>query len=246
VRRLGVSVVVAAMVAAMFGAVMGPSAASAACAGTKYQRSVETLLAADKRWGAVQVNGCHSEVDRIAFTKFQKFNDVRPVTGTATLLTLQVAQRIARTHYGSCYPNGLRVCLDLTAQTVWIQSGSKRIGGPYPARTGVRWSNPDPNKRGGPTPTGWFKIQTKKKVTTSSIFHVKMPWWQQFTPGIGFHQATTWMYGSTPGSHGCVNLPPAAAYQFYNLTRIGTVVYSFGRKPGTAAQSSASSHTAGP
>jgi L,D-transpeptidase catalytic domain len=246
VRRIAVLVAVA-MAGALTGAVAGAPAASAACAGTKYQRSVETLLAADKRWGAVQVNGCHSEVDRIAFTKFQKFNDVRPADGMANLLTLRVAQRLASTHYGSCYPNGLRVCLDLTAQTVWIQNGATKIGGPYPARTGVRWSHPDPNKRGGPTPTGWFRIYEKKPSTTSSIFKVKMPWWQEFTPGIGFHQATSWMYDpNVPGSHGCVNLPPSAAYQFYNLTKINTVVYSFGRKSGTAAQSAASANTAGP
>ncbi|WP_408635492.1 L,D-transpeptidase [Phytohabitans suffuscus] len=51
--------------------------------------------------------------------------------------------------------------------------------------------------------------------------------------GIGFHETTTYIHTKSIGSHGCVNLLPSDARAFYDLGKVGSRVYVFGRRPGT-------------
>jgi lipoprotein-anchoring transpeptidase ErfK/SrfK len=108
---------------------------------------------------------------------------------------------------------------------MWVMSGSRRTYGPVPIRTG---------RKGLTTPAGAFRIQDKKVTTTSSYFKVKLPYWQRFYRDMGFHQTTTYLYDSRiPGSHGCINLLPTDAQALFRITRGGTPVHIFGRKPGS-------------
>jgi lipoprotein-anchoring transpeptidase ErfK/SrfK len=59
-----------------------------------------------------------------------------------------------------------------------------------------------------------------------------MPYWQQFHRDMGFHETPSYLYQG-PGSHGCLNLLRRDAVTLYGLTKRGTPVQIFGRKPGT-------------
>ena len=88
---------------------------------------------------------------------------------------------------------------------------------------------------GGPgnsTPAGIYTINSKVpgKYLTGPTWHVWVNRWMRFNGNIGIHDAS-WRkkFGGniykTNGSHGCVNIPFAAADQLYNIAPIGTVVY---------------------
>jgi hypothetical protein len=207
--RLGGAVAAAALAGGVLGAVLPSTAQAATCAPRTgpTQRQVERYL-------GLRVDGTASTADCLAVRRFQYRMDIRPAAGYAGPLTGSVVARLTGAALGNCGTSaGVRICLDLTHQVVWVTRGGKRI---Y-------------------TPAGSFRIQEKKVSTTSSIFKgVPLPYWERFHRDMGFHQTPSWLYApETPGSHGCVNLLPADAKALYSLTKPGTPVRIFGRKPGT-------------
>jgi peptidoglycan hydrolase-like protein with peptidoglycan-binding domain len=220
VRRGATLLLAAGFVGVITGGLLVPATAQAAGCGTgPYQRQVERFL-------KLRVDGVASAADCAAVKRFQSRMGVRPAAGYAGPLTYKVTQRLVAANLAGCgYTAGTRVCVDLTHQVMWVTRGRSRILGPTPIRTG----------RGGlTTPAGYFTIHDKKRSTVSTIFHVKLPYWQRFYRDMGFHQTTTYLYDpNSPGSHGCINLLPTDAVRLYALTRTGTAVKIFGRKAGT-------------
>jgi hypothetical protein len=185
-----------------------------------YQRQVEAAL-------KLKVDGVASAADCVAVQRFQTRYDIRPNAGYAGPLTYAITQRLATANVRGCAAprSGKKVCVDLSSQTLWVLDGSKVVYAPTPIRSG---------RRGYATPAGSFRIGSKKLDTISSIFHVHMPYWEQFTGGIGLHQTPTYLYEpSIPGSHGCINMLPADARAVYAITSLGTPVQTIGRKPGS-------------
>ncbi len=84
---------------------------------------------------------------------------------------------------------------------------------------------------GRSTPSGVFMINSKVpgKYLTGPTWHVWVNRWMRFAGNVGIHDAS-WrksfggnIYRSN-GSHGCVNIPFAAADQLFGMVNIGTVV----------------------
>jgi hypothetical protein len=221
VKRLGGVATVLGLAAGM--ALLAPAAPASAAGCTPrtgpYQKIVESYL-------KLRVDGVASYADCVAVRNFQRRYDIRPAAGYAGPLTYNVVGRLAWANFRSCaFSYHTRVCVDLSRQVMWVTKANKRLYGPVPIRTG---------RRGLATPAGYFSITEKKISTTSSIFKVKLPYWQRFYRDMGFHQSTTWLYDpKIPGSHGCINLLATDARALYNLTARGTSVHIFGRKPGT-------------
>lgn len=220
-RRLAAAALVAVVAGGLTALVPATSASAAGCAAKTgpYQRQVERYL-------GLRVDGVASYADCVAVQNFQRRFDIRPAAGYAGPLTVSVVNRLASSHYGQCgYSAVTKVCVDLTSQVMWVTKAGKRIYGPTPIRSGRKHLT---------TPAGNFRIQDKKVSTVSSIFKVKLPYWQRFYRDMGFHQTTTYLYDAKiPGSHGCLNLLPADAVALFRLTASGTPVQIFGRKPGT-------------
>jgi len=219
--RCGTLSLTVVLVGAGLGVLMPSTAQAAGCTPRTgpAQRQVEAYL-------GLSVDGVASKSDCLAVQRFQRRMDIRPTAGYAGPLTSSVVSRLANASLGSCgYSAGVRVCVDLTHQVMWVTRSGKRVHGPVPIRTG---------RTGLITPTGSFRIQDKKLSTISSYFKVKLPYWQRFYRDMGFHQTTTWLYDpGSPGSHGCINLLPADAKALWSYTKSGTPVKIFGRKPGT-------------
>ena len=89
------------------------------------------------------------------------------------------------------------------------------------------------------TPTGTYPIQYKENdaILNGEDYSTPVKYWMPFNGNIGFHDAS-WRseFGKdiylTNGSHGCINMPPAAAkVLFENISRgIPVIVYEL---PGT-------------
>jgi lipoprotein-anchoring transpeptidase ErfK/SrfK len=82
------------------------------------------------------------------------------------------------------------------------------------------------------TPTGTFKVSRKLSPTVlvGPGYAQPVTYWMQFTSnGVGFHDAT-WQsrFGGNwyvnHGSHGCVNMPLAAAKELYSVISVGDTV----------------------
>jgi lipoprotein-anchoring transpeptidase ErfK/SrfK len=82
------------------------------------------------------------------------------------------------------------------------------------------------------TPTGTFKVSRKLSPTVlvGPGYAQPVTYWMQFTSnGVGFHDAT-WQsrFGGdwyvSHGSHGCVNMPMAAAKELYSVISVGDTV----------------------
>jgi lipoprotein-anchoring transpeptidase ErfK/SrfK len=82
------------------------------------------------------------------------------------------------------------------------------------------------------TPTGTFKVSRKLSPTVlvGPGYAQPVTYWMQFTSnGVGFHDAT-WQssFGGnrhlSHGSHGCVNMPFAAAKELYSVISVGDTV----------------------
>lgn len=93
------------------------------------------------------------------------------------------------------------------------------------------------------TPDGTFRLLYRKSpaVLRGADYESPVTYWMPFNRGIGFHDAT-WRsrFGGeiylTAGSHGCVNLPLAAAKELYENVYSGLPVVVFGgMKPEEAA-----------
>jgi peptidoglycan hydrolase-like protein with peptidoglycan-binding domain len=189
------------------------------------QREVETALAKLGTFGKVTVDGKQSAADCAAIKKFQQRYGISPAAGRAGPTTADVAQRLAATDTDKCKTgSGTTFCVDLTHQTVWAMRGGKVVLKPTVTRTGMS---------GFATPTGAYAVQNKALKEWSNPYEVWLPYWQRFNGGIGFHETTTYIHTKSIGSHGCANLLPSDARAFYDLGKVGTRVYVFGRRPGT-------------
>lgn len=188
------------------------------------QQVVEKFIAARPYYGKVRVDGRQSPQDCKAIAKLQQRFGISPAKGYAGKVTGNVVRRITASHLSSCAPKGrLTVCVDLTAQTMWVHNGKRITLGPSPIRTG---------RAGMATPPGQFSITEKKRMTVSSYYKVKMPYWQRFYRDMGFHETPSYLYeGDSPGSHGCINVLKGDAGQLFKMTKIRTRVHIFGKKP---------------
>jgi lipoprotein-anchoring transpeptidase ErfK/SrfK len=124
-----------------------------------------------------------------------------------------------------CHADGEKivVCVDQNAQRLWVVRGRSVIFGPVTVRTG---------RRGQLTRTGTFHIYWRHQHHWSTLYNAPMPYAQFFSGGEALHG----VYGNLtrgPGSHGCVNLTVQDAARLWPLTRRGTVVEVWGRRPGT-------------
>ncbi|MBI2482682.1 L,D-transpeptidase family protein [Candidatus Uhrbacteria bacterium] len=89
-----------------------------------------------------------------------------------------------------------------------------------------------------PTPTGTFRIASKSPRAWSSLAHLWMPWWMNFTgsgasPGrFGIHELPEWPNGKKEGenhlgrpvSGGCVRVGRVEAKKLYDWADIGTEI----------------------
>jgi lipoprotein-anchoring transpeptidase ErfK/SrfK len=202
-----------------------PTTSTSACPQTSRQKAVETALRAIGTYGAIVLDGYQSAVDCATIKRFQKRMGIVPASGSASATTLDVARRIAATNPAQCNAGtATMACIDLTHQSFYVMQGGKVVVGPTVTRTG---------KPGYATPAGTFKIFERSKNRWSSIFHVWMPFWQQFHNGMGLHETTTYIHNMPIGSHGCVNLLHADAVAAYGLLTYGSKVRTYGRRPGT-------------
>jgi peptidoglycan hydrolase-like protein with peptidoglycan-binding domain len=195
------------------------------------QREVETYLAQlggsglGISVGQVTVDGIQSAADCAAIKKFQQRYGISPAAGRAGPTTADVARRIASTRTDKCKTgSGTTICVDLTQQTVWVIRSGQVVMKPTVIRSGMS---------GYATPTGTYNIGWKNIREWSNPYEVWMPYWQQFTGGIGFHETVSYIHEKSIGSHGCVNLLPADARTLWDLGKVGTRVYVSGRRPGT-------------
>lgn len=202
-----------------------PRPSPTTCPQGERQREVETLLARLGGFGKVTVDGRQSADDCAAIKKFQRRYGISPASGRAGPTTYDVARRLAATRTGDCQAGpGTTICVNLTLQTVWVLRDGAVVLGPTVTRTGMA---------GFRTPAGTFAIDRRNLREWSDPYEVWMPYWQHFYSGMGFHETTTYLHDKSIGSHGCVNLLPADAVRLWGLTRVGTRVHLFGRRPGT-------------
>lgn len=105
--------------------------------------------------------------------------------------------------------------------------------------------------RGHTTPPGIFALTYKQRdaVLKGEGYASPVKYWMPFNGGIGFHDAS-WRYSfggsiyKTSGSHGCVNMPYAAAKQLFENVYAGMPVICY-NLPGTeSARASSGSGTA--
>lgn len=93
--------------------------------------------------------------------------------------------------------------------------------------------------RGHTTPPGLFAITYKQRnaVLKGEGYASPVKYWMPFNGGIGFHDAS-WRYSfggsiyKTSGSHGCVNMPSAAAEKLFDYVYAGMPVICYDL-PGT-------------
>jgi lipoprotein-anchoring transpeptidase ErfK/SrfK len=202
-----------------------PKPSATGCSQGEDQRDVEKYLAQLGGFGQVTVDGQQSAADCAAIKKFQQRYGISPAVGRAGPTTADVARRLASTRTDQCRTgSGLTICVNLTQQTFWVMRSGQVVMKPTVIRSGMS---------GYATPTGTYSIGWKNIREWSNPYEVWMPYWQQFTGGIGFHETTTYIHNKSIGSHGCVNLLPVDARKLWDLTKVGARVYVFGRRPGT-------------
>jgi len=77
-------------------------------------------------------------------------------------------------------------------------------------------------KAGYRTPKGEYVITDKHRSHRSTIYNVKMPYFQRLSSGaIGFHSGYVPGY---PASHGCIRMPYQSAKELFSTTPAGTRV----------------------
>lgn len=132
-----------------------------------------------------------------------------------------------------------RIEVDLTNQRLYAFEGERKIF-ETPVSTG-RW---------GPTPTGTFKIWVKLRYTRMSggegaayynlanVPHVMFYYNNEVSQGRGFSLHGAYWHNNFghPMSHGCVNIPLAAAetlFQWADPPTSGNTTYATKENPGT-------------
>ena len=145
---------------------------------------------------------------------------------TKTPVYFQTAQQYGKDDIGDTY-----VEVNLTAQRLFFYKDGKKI-----LQSDFVSGNLAKNYD---TPVGTYPIQYKENdaVLVGEDYETPVKYWMPFNRNIGFHDAS-WRkeFGKdiylTRGSHGCINMPPAAAKKmFENIQRgVAVVVYEL---PGT-------------
>lgn len=123
--------------------------------------------------------------------------------------------------------NGNYVEVDLSRQHVWVYKDGVCVVS-TPIVSGSVAGDME-------TPNGVYSIRSKSKGTTlvGPGYATYVSYWMPFFQGYGLHDATwrskfggdEYLYN---GSHGCVNMPPAAAAQTYDNIEVGTKVVLYG------------------
>ena len=118
------------------------------------------------------------------------------------------------------------VLVDISEQTLWFYKNGKQVM-KTDVVTGTRGVHN--------TPTGTFKIRSKQKNIwlRGSTWNSHVDYWMAFKgSGWGLHDAS-WRTSAqfsnhktylSNGSHGCVNMRPAAAASLYGMVKTGTKV----------------------
>jgi len=217
--------------------VIASPAEAAKCSGGQYQRQVGSYLMKDRRFGITNNDCIQTKAEKVAIKKWQAYNSIT-ADGIAGPRSYKLAVWLSTAFTGAsrCNANqGRTVCVDLTYQVAFVRQGTRFLAGPWPIRSGARWSD----GTGGPTPVGLYKVTHKKQKTKSIDYGAYMYYWEGFQGcgpkncSVGLHQATTNMYDpSAPGSHGCVNLLSTGARDIWKYTTVGTYVRTYGTKVG--------------
>jgi len=108
-----------------------------------------------------------------------------------------------------CAPTA-RACVDLTGNRSWLLDEGRVAYGPVPITHG---------RPGFRTPSGTFRVASKKRDHVSSIYDADMPWSVFFNRGIAFHEGSL-----SVASHGCIHLSPEAAEAYFTALSVGDVV----------------------
>lgn len=161
------------------------------------EHQVEVAYAGDSRFEATAAS--------VAFT-------VRPPLANPN------AAGAAAVAAGNPCPAAASACVDLSAETAWLQSGGAITYGPVPITSGMA---------GYRTHTGMFSVFYKNRDHRSSLFNdAPMPNSVFFDGDIAFHQGSL-----AEQSHGCIHLSGSASSAFYDSLGIGENVYVFGAPP---------------
>ena len=105
------------------------------------------------------------------------------------------------------------IVLDLSDQRLRLYDHNKNI---------LFDSRVSSGKAGYRTPTGEYVITDKHRHHRSTIYHVKMPYFQRLSSGsFGFHAGYVPSY---PASHGCIRMPYQSAKELFKMTPTGTRV----------------------
>ena len=171
-------------------------------------------------------------------------------SGTLDPVFVQRAARVGEKDYGDTY-----IEVDLDRQHVWAYEEGKVVLETDCVSGKVT--------NGNFTPAGTYRVNFKQQdaILRGDDYATPVSYWMPFNLGIGFHDAT-WRgsFGGeiyvNGGSHGCVNLPFAAAQQLFEHIQPGEAVLVYGGKTpeslgiktasaGTGSSSSSSSSSAG-
>lgn len=187
-----------------------------------YQRKLERFL-------KLPVDGRQSPKDCAAIRDFQRKHHLERQDGYARLETYRQTQVVKAAKNpnaaGRCPTDvGKVVCVDMTRQLLWLQTGDRLDYGPVATRTG-RW--------GEETRKGLHQISRKVRDDHSRLFdNAPMPFAQYFDGGQAIHGRYDDLYDGG-GSAGCVNLRLRDAKVLWKRVHIDDKVYVWGRKPGT-------------
>lgn len=165
-------------------------------------------------------NGFSAPLREIFSGTFQTEKKPVPVvvrSNSAVVPEEEVVDNLARLE------SGKYIDINLSKQHLSIFENGMRLG-TYRISAG---------KRGMATPTGSFKILSKRSRAWSNKYKLFMPYWMQFTPvGHGIHELPEWPGGykegvahlGRPVSHGCVRLGVGPAKAVYEWADIGIPV----------------------
>jgi len=106
----------------------------------------------------------------------------------------------------------MRIDISLSAQRALLWRDDRLVMS-APVSTG---------RSGFSTPSGRYVVTDKEPHRYSTIYKVAMPYFMRLSCGeFGIHAGEVPNY---PASHGCIRLPPDAAYSFYQAVDVGTLV----------------------
>lgn len=150
----------------------------------------------------------------------------RGESGERTPVYYQTAAAYGKPDYGNTY-----VEINLTAQHLFFYENGELV-----LESDLVSGN---SARGYDTPEGVYGITYKQRnaTLTGETYETPVSYWMPFNKNIGMHDAV-WRksFGGTiyktSGSHGCINLPYAAAQELYGHIEKGTPVICY-RLPGT-------------